>query len=167
MNSFNFIIEYIFAKNGFKMDNKTVLQLSMLSSLITLGSIIVGRARLTPRSNPRQKGKTANRSMPTAAQRTPELIAVDQAARFLHEANAQLLELPEGLIDPERAILEKVKKRRQYVKRKDHAYKNLAYLKGMSDLTPPKRKYKAQRTPRTFKIPYEIGDKTFYQYFKL
>jgi hypothetical protein len=149
------------------MDNKTVLQLSLLSSLITLGSIIVGQAMPKPRRNPSQRARLSKEDAYLAAKKTPELIAIEQANQFLQEANEQLFDLPESLIDPERAVLDKVRKKRQYIKRKDYAYKNLAFLKGMNDLTPPKRKYKAQRTPRTFKIPYEIGGKLFYQYFKL
>lgn len=152
------------------MDNRLILKLGILSSFITIGMAIISNANNRVRSNPRKRNNNSvdyPNEFTNHGIKTPELIQVDEANRILQDAKEQMYGPKDQALETEKRVLGTVRKKRQYIKRKDYAYKTLAYLQGKKDLTPPKRKYKSNRVPRTFRVPYEIGGKTFYHYYTL
>ncbi len=152
------------------MDNRLVLKLGILSSFVTIGLAIISNANNRVRSNPKKRNSNSADypdEFTSHGIKTPELIKVDEASRILQDAREQMYGPKDQALETEKRVLGTVRKKRQYIKRKDYAYKTLAYLQGKKDLTPPKRKYKSNRVPRTFRVPYEIGGKTFYHYYTL
>ncbi len=152
------------------MDNRLVLKLGILSSFVTIGLAVISNANNRIRSNPSKRNSNATDYPKTSSRseiKTPELLKVDEANRILQDARDQMYGPKEKFLETEKRVTGTVRKKRQYIKRKDYAYKTLAYLQGKEDLTPPKRKYKSNRAPKTFRVPYEIGGKTFYHYYTL
>jgi hypothetical protein len=147
------------------MQDNSFIKIGLLTSCILIGvGVVLSKSNKSIRNNPRAKSKKGSLPKPIM---TPELIEIDKNERLLADANKQILSDKERILERERQAIGKLRSKRQYIKRKDFAYKTLAHLQGKTDLTPPKRKYKSQRVPRTFRVPYEIGGHTFYSYYKL